>query len=153
MSKLPESGMTYIPDPDRTFPIGAVSFKVKDDGIWADLMGPPRVEALQKLYRKQPVMDATLGELVPYVFGYGPITWDQVNWETAGVRVTAVLEGEDMSYNEAKKAANTKCRELGDKDLADLGQQTDGNYSHPDMAQVRKVWHATLFPKKEPAGQ
>ncbi len=60
-----------------------------------------------------------------------------------------------MYYHEAKRAANTKCRELGYKDLADLGYQTDGNYSHPDMAQVRKVWHATLFPKqeKEAAGQ
>ncbi len=72
----------------RTFPIGAVSFQMKDCGIWADLTGPPRVEVLQKFYRKQPVIDVTLGELVPFVFGHGPITWDQVDWYTAGERVT-----------------------------------------------------------------
>ncbi len=93
MSKLPESGTTYIRDPDRTFPIGAVSFKTKAHR-WTDLMGLPRIEALQKFYRKQPVIDPRLGELVPCVFGYGSITWDQVKWDTAGERVTAVLKGE-----------------------------------------------------------
>ncbi len=149
MSKLPESGGGYTPDPNKVFSIGAVTFKMKDSGIWADLMGPPRIEALQKFYRKQSVIDVTLGELVPFVFGHGPITWDQVNWDTAGARVTAVLKGEDTCYDKAKKAANTKCRELGYKDLADIGHQTGGDYSHPDMAQVRKVWSANLFPKKE----
>lgn len=94
MSKLPESGMTYIHDPDRTFPIGAVSFKSKVSHRWTDLMGPSRVEALRKFYHKRRIMDPVHGELEPFVFGYGPIMWDQVNWDTAGARVTAVLKGE-----------------------------------------------------------
>ena len=94
MSKLPESGMTYIHDPDKTFPIGAVSFRMQVSSSLTDLIGPPRVEALRKFYHKRRIMDPVHGELEPFVYGYGPITWDQVKWDTAGERVTAVLEGD-----------------------------------------------------------
>ncbi|KKM97141.1 hypothetical protein LCGC14_1171100 [marine sediment metagenome] len=88
MGKLPESGI-HTPDPNEVFPIGAVGFKMKDGAIAADcLMGPPRVDALRKFFRKQPVINSTLGELIPFVRGYGTIRHDQVNWSTAGKRVT-----------------------------------------------------------------
>lgn len=87
MGKLPESGI-HTPDPNEMFSIGAVGFMMKGCRIQADLIGPPRVDALRKFFRKQPVMDITLGELIPFVFGYGEIRHDQVNWSTAGKRVT-----------------------------------------------------------------
>ncbi len=87
MGKLPESGI-HTPDPRQVFTIGAVTFKMKDCGIHVNLIGPPRVDALRMFCRKQQVMDVTLGELIPFVFGYGTIRHDQVNWATAGKRVT-----------------------------------------------------------------
>ena len=63
------------------YSIGAVTFKVngKVPKITEGLYGKDRKQALLKFYRGE-----DLGKLEPFVFGFGPIKWEDVNWETAG---------------------------------------------------------------------
>lgn len=59
------------------FGIGAVTFRSISAGKYVSLMGDERQQTLWKFYRHQ-----DLGDLEPFVFGYGPITHDDVAWAT-----------------------------------------------------------------------
>lgn len=63
------------------FEIGAVVFR-RDDK-YQILMGTGRVNMLRRFYHQK-----DLGAYEPFVFGHGTITHDEVNWDTAGKRVT-----------------------------------------------------------------
>ena len=58
------------------FSCGEVTF-IDKEGKWVDLIGDPRVKALGKFYRRE-----DLGDLVPFVLGYGRIKHEDVNWDT-----------------------------------------------------------------------
>ena len=79
MPKLPESGV-FQPSTSTGFrySIGAVS--LFQDGKDTGLMGEPRVAALTRLYRGEDI-----APLQPFVYGHGPITRDEINWETSAI--------------------------------------------------------------------
>lgn len=47
-------------------------------------IGPPRVKLLRAFFQGE-----TLGDMVPFVFGFGPVAHDEVDWTTAGEAVTS----------------------------------------------------------------
>jgi len=65
---------------NRRYNIGEVVFRL--DGAYVNLMFQDRVDALRKFYRKQEQ------NMKPFVFGVGLIAWDDVQWDSAGHRVT-----------------------------------------------------------------
>ncbi|HRN53355.1 MAG TPA: hypothetical protein PK788_07650 [Gemmatimonadaceae bacterium] len=90
-----------IPEPNQRLNIGAVTFAYAHDKYHrsVQLIGNERIIALRAFYRRQaPILHPRDGvEIVAvadyyrrqYRDGSPVLTWDDVAWETAGLRVTS----------------------------------------------------------------
>jgi hypothetical protein len=68
--------------------IGAVVF-ADENGKLVDLCGPPRVNVLRALFRRQPL---PYGLTAVATNPRRQVAWESINWDTAGIAVTGAAE-------------------------------------------------------------
>ena len=67
------------------FSIGEVHFRRKGVDWQHQPSGKERVELLRLFYHR----NGDLNGFTPYVVDYGAVTWEDVNWSTAGASITS----------------------------------------------------------------